>query len=50
MNMVKVEIVSIWNASYSLEKASGFWQFSNTNLSPILIWIRVSYFSKEVLI
>jgi len=42
--------VSIWSASYSLEKNSGFWQFLNMDLSPILVWIWVSYFSKEVLI
>jgi len=42
--------VSIWGASYSLEKNSGFWQFPNTDLSPILIWIHVFYFSKEMLI
>ena len=27
-----------------------FWQSPNTDLSLVLIWIRVSYFSKEVLI
>jgi len=43
-------LVSIWSASYSLEKNSVFWQFSNMDMFPILVSMRISYFSKELLI
>ena len=41
--------VSIWCASYLLEK-NRFWHFSNTNLFPVLNWIRVFHFFGTVLI